>query len=65
MVQPVQCVEDRCESEIVVPVGAIKESIVADVQRLTAPMFMLFEFTEFGDRIYQDIVEKFMNGTVT
>ena len=57
-----QCIDNRCESEIVVTLGTIRESLVAAVQRLTAPMFMLFEFTEFADSVYDDIVRRFEEG---
>lgn len=60
-----KCVEDRCESEIATELGSIRETLVTDVQRLVAPLFMLFEFTEFNDSIYEDIVRKFEKGEST
>ncbi len=56
---------DESTSEIVVPVGAILETIVDDVRRLTAPLFMLFDFKEFDEVIYRDIVERFVKGEST
>ncbi|MGE3598353.1 MAG: toll/interleukin-1 receptor domain-containing protein [Dehalococcoidia bacterium] len=61
-VSPRTSVDDRCESEVVVTLGEISETLVTDVQRLTAPLFMLFEFAEFADKVYEDIVRKFENG---
>jgi len=52
-------------SEIVVPTGSMMATIVADVQRLTAPLFMLFDFKEFDAAIYRDIVERFVRGQST
>lgn len=56
---------DESKSEIVVSVGSIRETIVDDVRRLLAPMFMLFDFREFNEGIYRDIVTRFVNGQST
>jgi hypothetical protein len=56
---------DESVSEIVVTVGSIMETLVDDVQRLTAPLFMLFDFKEFDKAIYRDIVERFVKGQST
>ena len=61
-VSPRTSVDDRCESETLVTLGSISETLVTDVQRLTAPLFMLFEFAEFSDEVYEDIVRKFEKG---
>lgn len=61
-VSPRTSVDDRCESEVVVTLGSISETLVTDVQRLTAPLFLLFEFVEFADKVYEDIVRKFEKG---
>jgi hypothetical protein len=63
-VWPRTCMEQICETEAVVAIGSIREQLVTDVKRLTAPMFMLFEFAEFADQIYDDIVRKFEKGQV-
>jgi hypothetical protein len=60
-----ECVETNCESETVLTLGTIRETLVVDVKRLTAPLFMLFEFAEFQDSIYEDIVRKFEAGEST
>lgn len=62
---PKKCIDDRCETETVLTLGSIRETLVTDVQRLTAPLFMLFEFTEFKDNIYEDIVRRFERGEAT
>ena len=56
------CVEQQAESEIVTTLGSIHETLVQDVQRLLEPMFMLFEFAQFNESIYTDIVRRFEKG---
>lgn len=58
-------VEDVSESETVVLLSAHRETLVADVRRLVAPMFMLFEFASFADTVFEDIVRRFENGEAT
>jgi len=53
---------DESKSEVVIPVGSIRETIVDNVRRLTAPLFMLFDFKEFNESVYRDIVERFVKG---
>jgi hypothetical protein len=65
IVQSGDCVETNCESETVIALGSIRETLVVDVKRLTAPLFMLFGFTEFQDSVYEDIVRKFEAGQST
>lgn len=64
-VWPRKCIDDRCETETVVTLGTVRETLVADVRLLTAPLFLLFEFAEFEDRIYEDIVRRFERGEPT
>lgn len=59
---PRTCVDDRSETETVITLGSLRDSLVTDVQRLTAPLFMLFEFTEFSEKVYEDIVRRFEKG---
>jgi hypothetical protein len=42
--------------------GNIQAALVDEVQRICAPMFMLFDFQEFGREIYEDIVRRFEKG---
>jgi len=53
---------DESKTEIVLVVGSIMNTIVEDVQRLTAPLFVLFNVQEFNEAIYRDIVERFVRG---
>jgi hypothetical protein len=57
-----KCLEENSETEIVTTLGSIHETLVADVQRLLEPMFMLFEFSQFNESIYTDIVRRFEKG---
>jgi hypothetical protein len=57
--------EDESRSNIVVSVGSIRETIVDDVRRLLAPLFMLFDFREFDEGVYRDIVTRFVKGEST
>jgi TIR domain len=57
-----KCLEQNSESEIVTTIGSVHETLVADVQRLLEPMFMLFEFAQFNESVYTDIVRRFEKG---
>lgn len=54
--------EAKTESEIVVMLGNMHETLVDNVRKIVEPMFMLFEFAEFDDAVYTDIVQRFVNG---
>lgn len=54
--------EANADSEIVVVLGKMQETLVDNVRRIVEPMFMLFEFQEFGEAIYTDIVRRFEKG---
>jgi TIR domain len=54
--------EATSESEIVVVLGRMGDTLVDDVRRIVEPLFMLFEFQEFGEAIYTDIVRRFEKG---
>jgi len=62
---PGTATEHQSQTEIVVELGRIRETLVDDVQRLTAPMFMLFDFKEFSSEVYRDIVRRFEKGDVS
>jgi len=57
-----KCLEQKSETEIVTTLGLIHDRLVIDVQRLLEPMFMLFEFSQFNDSVYADIVRRFERG---
>jgi TIR domain len=59
---PKVCHESTSESEVVVALGKMKDSLVEDVRRVVEPLFMLFEFQEFQEAIYNDIVRRFEKG---
>jgi hypothetical protein len=57
--------EQSSETEIVIVLGEIKSVLVEEVQRVCAPMFMLFDFAQFAPTIYEDIVRRFEKGEST
>ncbi|OWU65634.1 MAG: hypothetical protein CBB60_003665 [Armatimonadetes bacterium Cent15-Ar3] len=59
---PRVCHESNSESEIVVALGKMRDALVNDVRKIVEPLFMLFEFQEFGEAIYVDIVRRFEKG---
>ena len=54
--------ESNSDSEIAVVLGKVGETLVDDVRRIVEPLFMLFEFQEFAETIYTDIVRRFEKG---
>jgi hypothetical protein len=65
IILPRVCHESVSESEIVIGLGKSRETLVDDVRRIVEPLFMLFEFQEFGADIYTDIVRRFERGIVS
>ncbi len=59
---PRVCHEAISESEVIVSLGKSRDTLVEDVRRLVEPLFMLFEFQDFGEPIYTDIVRRFEKG---
>jgi hypothetical protein len=60
-----QSAADESQSEIVLQVGMIEEQLVEHVEKLLSPMFILFDFQEFHEAVYTDIVRRFERGEVT
>ena len=58
-------VEKVSETEFEVVLGNIRGALVDEVQRICAPMFMLFDFQEFAQKVYEDIVRGFEQGRIT
>jgi hypothetical protein len=56
---------DESQVEIVEEVGHLRDHIVDNVRKITEPLFMLFEFMKFDDRVYEEIVRDFVSGRVT
>lgn len=57
--------ESAVESELRVRLADIDVSLVQSVRTLTAPVFVLFDFTEFVVGVYEDIVKSFVGGRPT
>jgi hypothetical protein len=56
---------DESQVQLVEEVGQLRDHIVDNVRKITEPLFMLFEFMKFDDRVYEEIVRDFVNGRVT
>lgn len=65
LVRPTKCLENGIETEITVVLQSHKQTLASDVRHLLSPLFMLFEFTDFAESIYEDIVRKFEAGDAT
>lgn len=59
------CAEDEVEAAIETTLGRIESDLVGLVKELTKPLFILFDFYELGDTVYEDIVNRFVNGEVS
>ena len=57
--------ENQSQSSITVVLGEIRNGLVENVKRILSPLFLLFDFEEFSDPIYQDIVRRFEKGEVS
>jgi hypothetical protein len=58
-------VADETETTLIVAIGDIRKNVTALVRDVCAPMFEQFDFMHFGDTVYDDIVQNFVNGVVT
>ncbi|MFX0185470.1 MAG: hypothetical protein ACFE95_20495 [Candidatus Hodarchaeota archaeon] len=59
------CHENQIETEIRSTLSGLELDLVTIVKRITEPLFELFDFTEFDDAVYQDIVNSFVEGRVS
>jgi len=57
--------ENDIETTISIVLSSLDDSIASLVSELLTPVFMLFDFFELEQKIYDDIVEKFKAGKVT
>lgn len=57
--------EDTVSTEIISAFGEVSDNLDALVKQVCAPLFMMFDFAEFGDQIYSDIVRRFEAGEVS
>ncbi len=56
--------EDDAESAISVPLSEIRSTLVDRVRELAEPLFLLFDFFQPPDEVYDDIVGNFVEGRV-
>jgi hypothetical protein len=57
-------VEEETEAELRTSLQEIESNLVSLVKQVVAPIFILFDFFELGDEVYEDIVNNFVNGRV-
>jgi TIR domain len=57
--------EENSHTEVIVTITELKSQLADNVRKLLSPLFLLFNFQEFGPAIYSDIVSKFEAGQVT
>ena len=63
-VRPRQTSAQGAEAQVSDTVDGLRTNIVDHVMQILEPMFMLFDFAEFGRPVYADIVSKFVAGHV-
>jgi hypothetical protein len=56
--------ENENTVEIVTILGSMDATRVDDVRKILEPMFMLFDFKQFGTKVYEEIVRNFEQGIV-
>jgi hypothetical protein len=56
---------DQSEVTLELQVEQMREGVVECTRAICGPLFELFDFAQFAPSIYQDIVEKFVDGVVT
>jgi len=56
--------DSRSSSQFVAVLGNMQKLRVEDVKRVLEPMFMLFDFMQFTDAVYEDIVRSFEAGKI-
>lgn len=59
------CREKEIETDITIVLSKLYESLASLVSELLSPVFMLFDFFELEQKIYNEIVENFKAGEVT
>jgi len=64
-IRPLATREDESQTEIVTALGRIRPELVDHVRKVTEPLFMLFDFSEFSEEVYRNIVGRFQAGEVT
>lgn len=59
-----QCIEDEMGAEVSASLQEIEANLVQLVKHLLCPVFILFDFFQPADAIYEDLVNKFVRGEV-
>ena len=57
--------EEEVEAVVETSMGQIESDLVSLVRKLTSPLFVLFDFFELNDAVYEDIVNRFVKGEVS
>lgn len=57
--------EDASEAEISGTLDELEANLVVHVKEILAPLFVLFDFFELNDSVYEDIVKRFLQGDVS
>jgi hypothetical protein len=65
IVMPRKSSEDESEVEVEFRLGELESRLTELVKAICGPMFMLFDFMEVADPIYEEIVDRFVAGEVT
>lgn len=60
-----ESVENNVETEITVKLSSLESDLVSNVKYIAEPIFALFDFYEFADKIYEDLIQDFVDGKVT
>jgi hypothetical protein len=58
------CIDSETEKSIQVELSSIQPGLVSLVKEFTQPLFLLFDFQEFEDSLYEDIVTSYARGKV-
>lgn len=65
MIERAPAEEDEIETEIHSTLEGLQTNLVGLVKELLAPLFVVFDFFELSDAIYDEIVNAFVEGRVT
>ncbi len=61
---PRTTMESEVGTEMSVMLGEVDSRLVEHVKRICGPLFMVFDFLELGDPVYEDLVGNFVAGRV-
>jgi hypothetical protein len=64
LVFPRSTTENESQSEIIAVLEEMKQTRAEDVRKLSEPMFMLFDYSQFAPTVYNEIVRNFEQGKV-